>query len=1279
MATIAGSPPGPIPYDFAVGQSTNTLIRVRTLPMNLLEVVRATPGAAITWSANLITANAGAGQGVACYVTGIAADVFAFLNDDRTLKHYRTADIEATPVVWDTYTVYALSAQPETSFNRITAPGASVCFFTDSSGVTGTQVYLSHFNGAIWDVTPTAWGLGNQKLLIERAYYFSATQNQSYHSTLTSIAIGTDDYLLAFYAERPCDLFDEGIWTMRVSNAGTSSALWQQPERLFATTVPTNLKQSASNLTGAFLFGALPKFCKIGNEYWLLGSEYSQFAGQTVQHLAYWRSADGVNFSDRQYLAGTDFIHTNGLAYFTGVDLVFGQMLVVGTTAYLFGYDRTWTAQASFLTGADNGTLKHDASAHVMAWTLSQPGAGQAATANTTLTNGDHTYNTAATRTLVRRGARLTRKTGYVTPSGDELVTVSTELVDEVRQGVQVQGDTLTNTLEVTSRDYLKHLLDWSPDLYYEFNSGIQLSIGSAAVAGFNDLTGVVALNGTFTTANGILYPGLLDTSSSFPDNFCIVNTGQLTHDGILEVRFSHNGAWKTDGTDYFGVAFGVQDNQHYYAYLYNKEKSPNENKWYLYQASTPTSGTNVVTYTAIGTGYSAYYSPAPINYWLRLQVYHNRVAIYSSPLERAGWSPLLSTTTAITPRAGYMGIIGRGHLTAPQKQGPTTFTGEFDQGVWLNDVNPIRLGKRMDYAVRIQAQMTGFLRGVSMLMDRSAVGSEYVPDMTVAVVADNGTDHTGPADLADPGNWLASTSVSVNELPILGPTAQWTNVLFTTSAEVTAGTYYWVWVHANGHMPLCYDNQAMCGDPMMLHYNTVGASIWPALYSYNTEGGANPNWYDFDDFDVDGVPNLCMFESLNDAGTSFSAMFFASSEPPKTLESIATAIAAKSGVLTMATDAQITDVFASDSLGADGGDYNWNNIQVGTWSVGSGVLTGTGPSASTYGYRRSNSTRGTLNDGVVECKIKLLSTTARAGILVRAANLPGLGLKAYALVINYELQAVDFIKITNTSPTLLYRSYALTPFPTNEWMDVTVACQAGYYTLYIDRVLMGAFFDNAYTVAGYVGLCINGGDTAGTVAQFDNFRVPDLGNIKPYFAVEARTSGKAALDRLIQKDRARYFARYDGALRLSRFRTRAVQDSYAHEILGSTRTDSDRYWFSHLQPEGNYFADRFSASLLDSDGRRFKHEDYTDAQTDSQAWADAELPLRLAEEMSVQYQIQVPANPCLEREDRVQVTNQEDGELNGDWIVNDIELEFRRDEGNVVFDESVALRRYVS
>jgi hypothetical protein len=128
-------------------------------------------------------------------------------------------------------------------------------------------------------------------------------------------------------------------------------------------------------------------------------------------------------------------------------------------------------------------------------------------------------------------------------------------------------------------------------------------------------------------------------------------------------------------------------------------------------------------------------------------------------------------------------------------------------------------------------------------------------------------------------------------------------------------------------------------------------------------------------------------------------------------------------------------------------------------------------------------------------------------------------------------------------------------------------------------------------------------------------------------------------------------------------------------------KTDSDRYWASHIRPEGDRFADRFEPVLLDSDGRRFRKEDYTDAYTDEQAYDDAAVPLRAARERTAQYEMTSVAVPAMELEDVIALTNPLDGTSAGQYIVNDRTLTFNltEDAGDeLVFSQVVGLRAFV-
>ena len=1386
-------------YEFRVQiTGDGNFLRVRTLANNLIDVAYATPATTLTWTTVPAASynggavfSAKAGAGIALYVNGSAVDMFWLDSDGVSIRTSHSTDNGHS---WGAKVlVTTLFVQPSTTLVRFSAPAANILFGTGSAGGTGTSIWYSTFNGTSWSAK-AFWDLSNSTLGIEAPLNLFGLG--AYNSTLDVIQVGAN-YLFTFYGGSPRGETDSGIWTLMAYPNGSGGFSWGELKNVYVSSLSSPQLQNGGSSQLAGLFCALPALQSIGGQYWLTAIQSSYFGGVNSAFLAFWISSDGVHWAERQYLMGysSDPAQQTGVCQYSNggavnyaaTDFMYGKVLVSGMNFFVFGYDKAFVCPATSLCGVTNPARQLDISAAVPQYSISEPPAGQAVSATLQLLNPVSQYNN---HPLLLDGARVVQKMGY----GADLVQVQVANIDEVDQEteINVNGD-LKNVLPIKTLDYIDKLAKWKADLYYEFASGLRMNLSQ-----INDLTAFSVMNGTFFATGGVLHPGALDATANVPDNLLILANQARTRDGFLEIPFqlanaiSHNGI-----NDYVGIALQVKDNQNYYAVLYNRTSG----KFSLVQAAPSAPGAAQIVAYGADLAVSAAIALAPNGtYWMRVQQWHNSVAVYWASglgqvqptaistaaggslaasttyyykitgidaltgeesigsieisatttttnksmvlnwaaLPGAGAYNIYRTTTAgvysansflaslgnvttwtdtgangfgagtppVTPlnqrhvwqlafnytglpsNAAYWGIVCTGTLTnsAPIGESNQLQNADLNYYQTLNEPdytqNPLGPGQRIDCFVRVLNPGTGVLRSLAAVIDRYASAVPYIPDVIISLVADNGAG-TAPASLNNPANILFSATLFAPAIPVyLSALVPWSTLPATTIVNLSPNTYYWIWIHSTGNMGVTNGRLTGGAVPAQLLYTpgAIAQNNYPSLIIYNgtLTSFANLN-------DTQAAFLAVIYTAVQASGFTVQGLNFGSSEPQYALEFIATDLAVKAGMNGVTLDSTLSDSFsgALDS-GSDSATvaHNWFSGMVGTFTAGSGYLAGQGPGASAYGFLRSNLYRGVIGDTLIDVDMTLLGSTVQAGLLFRASGDPSQStLSGYYLEFapNSPYSRIVLYSIANNALTKLGESICLIPLPINQTFHVTVSENAGYHSVYINEALCASFFDLRITANGYVGFAAYGNLSGGAVARWDNYRVPDIMATTPYFAIEAYKTGKENLDRLLGKERYLYYARFDGSLRLSRFMNRAPVDTYTSTMMQTTKTLSGRYWRSHLRPQGTYYADLFDSVLLDQRGRRFEYQNYSDAFTDAQAYADGATAIRKMRELGSQYLLVAAAVPAAEREDRVTITNPLDG-VAADYILNDLTFDVNVNvDGTFTFDERVGLRAFIS
>jgi len=645
----------------------------------------------------------------------------------------------------------------------------------------------------------------------------------------------------------------------------------------------------------------------------------------------------------------------------------------------------------------------------------------------------------------------------------------------------------------------------------------------------------------------------------------------------------------------------------------------------------------------------------------------------------RKVWQKVIDYS-GVSTDGGLWGIIDTGAISDSDPVGETRGPTSGQQWLTLNEpsttANPLGPGIREHGFIRITLSAPATLRSINARIWKyvdAPTNQLYKPPVALAIVKDNGAG-TQPADLSVGENILYSESQVTVAIPT-SITPDGTVITVRPLSLITLDPgLYWLWCSSTYNITPASLMDTL--NPNLLMGRAGGNSDYPTRCIYNNT---------LTGFVAVTNQSYLMWITLGVQTNGFSilALNFCSGGAQRTIEHIAHAIAARAGMNGVAVDNYLNDAFASLDIGADGSDYDWANNQTGAWAVGSGLLSGYHSTGTSYAFIRNNSSLGTRGDAPFYFDLKLVTDSVKAGALVRALGSPTDGtLSGYYFQFEpdsvSDVDKITLYSIANGILTKRGESPCLVPLPINQAFAVEIHQNGGNYTVYVNGALCAFFSDATITQDGYFGFGAYGNSGGGAVAYFDNARVPDMGGIKPQFAIEAYSSGKQALDRLIGKERIKYFARYDGALRIGRFIRRAVVDTYNARLFRTRRTTSGRYWKSHLRPQGQYyFADRWDAYLLANRGRRFGYENFTEAFTDAQAYADALYALRHLREMAFQYTLTSPAVPTAEIEDIVHVECARD-ETDQDMAIATHDIEFTLDDKRVTYSQTLTLRGFV-
>lgn len=785
------------------------------------------------------------------------------------------------------------------------------------------------------------WDLGTHDLGVDSPVTLPDGMT-SVASGVSAVALSANEHLVCFYANHFRSSFETGIWTMRVRDDGAGHLYWADPQRVFGSVAVDEVNSSTQ------LWCSFPRIETIGSEYWIFALECSKYAGHERYHLCYFRSKDGEHWTDRQYLAGASpdaQDQTLGLYQyddtpgggttstpFTREDLLGAYLVVNGLLVYLLAPGgAAFVTDATALVGVTNPAKTLDLTPYVSGWNLEQSAAPSPASGTTRFVRPPpDLFGLGGDDDILRRGARLTRRAGYRTSAGDELVQLSQEYIDTVQEVEGTPGPGAT----IQSRDALKLLSDYKADSYYEYDGPQQVRLKN-----FCDFSSLIVINGSFRINNGArLIAGDIEDGAGTPDNLAYLNFNADT-DGVAEIRFKQGVSWEHQ---YLGIAFNGEDENHYWAVLYNKK---NSGKFQLRKViPNPKKRSQVkLKYLAPVAESDAIELSPGTRYWLRVQVWHGHVqAFYST--DHIAWSKVIDYVSpqdtpgdeVVNADAGSFGVIGKSTLEQAAPLGQTSAkAGPFV----LADS-----GGTQDLAIRVQTDAyRAYLRKIAVLLAQEG----NPPPVTIGVLYDADDTGAAPADATDDENIMFAKRIRAEHFQDL-QMPQWVGVTVPNGVRIKGSNYVWIWIHSN---------ETPTGDQKWYWFseepteNTYGTD----LTRTSSDGGAT--WSSLGDTSQNLAAALIVDY---DHGTSrFSEMNAAHGPLPHTLQCVIADVTAKGGILETRTDdlpvgTEVGDVFLTADVVLSG---------VGSVSLrgASGYRVDLDPSDRTIGFYADSAELGTI------------------------------------------------------------------------------------------------------------------------------------------------------------------------------------------------------------------------------------------------------------------------------------------------------------------------------
>lgn len=1182
----------------AVLNADGDILRCRTLANNTLEIVYGTPLDVITWSSNTISVDAMAGAGVDLVIDG--ADAYVFWLDADGI-HFKTATSANSGHTWSAAsTVATIGAQGVGALPQLTAPNKDTLVFSDSTvgldddGNPLTALFITVRVAGVWN-TPSLWSLDGQPLGIEVP--IELPNGDSYPSNLSSVSLTSTKLALSFYANQLRETFENGVWLQQVANVDYAHATqhlhWALPQEIFQT-LPID---DNNNSTQAF--EAFPRLQVVGDEYWIVTLEVSEYAGHERYHLGFHRSVDGLVWSDRDYHQGAANDEQeaaycyNGGTPFQLTDLIYANLVVTPTRTYIVGYDKAFFCPSTILVGEDNPARKFDMTPYLISNTLNLPAAPTTATASYQMSNVPLNYDgtdilTAHRQVLIKHFAGF-----YDEDSAeDKLIEIGEFNIDTVTddtsngksdQSVQASDDTvLLNT--------------WKADTYYNYKSPAQ-----AAYDRFCDTIPFIKVQGNMdTSVGGNLKSDVVTVKDNFRDNIFALNI-QESGEGILTTRMRCSQTWTGN---HMGVAFqghdkgDGNDNKIFWAVMYNKTVGK-----FTLQAAVPRVNVNQVKLyhyrSPVQTSSTITLDPNT-SYYIRVAAYMNHVMAWYCA-DGINWVNVIDYTSPATPathvlpcRIGWWGLIGTCRMRPSGALGQRA-TADGQQDLSDGAFNPIIVARHVQLG-----DERSRLRRIAAAITAENNTDDPMPDGLLMLISG---DEFSPDDASDQDNVIYSGTPSslffnTHENP------SWVagNAVPNPVRPVFAANEH-VWVAASFDGTLITDQSYKWAS-----YNGGGAS----QTKVSTDGGAT--WADLADpnMNLAAVIEVEYLEGL----VKFHNMYFSTGETLRTYEDLIHAIAAKASVLEIVADSWL----AQSDLTLGGDNIYWQPTVF-----------------------------GTIGDLVLDVDV-VTSDTAR--IIVGSSTINAGDGNGYVIEIDSLGQLINFYAPSNL---LIGTSESLQYIPST--FHLTIGRLNDFLYVYLNQCLamIQPYVDSS--VAGYVGLdSVNTTwsnaripDLYQTVEQFDiEAKQSALDSLQALIATPA--AGTVA--------RVKFFINYEGKLRFGSFSRRRLVDTYEDTMFSTSKIQSSRYVISTLTASGNYYSRRSSPSVLDTDGYVYDERTITSARSDSDAYLAAEGEFLDADEKANTYTLKCIPIWAAEREDLIRVSNPID-KTSALFCINDISLDY--------------------
>ncbi len=1068
----------------------------------------------------------------------------------------------------------------------------------------------------------------------------------------------------------------------------------------------------------------------------LTGGNLNAPITKSTAHWVAYRSTDGVHWTDGLILAGTEGI-ANGywntfkadptVAYETAFqvnstqnDFANCKLLTTSSTGlgsgsrvFMAGYKKLWQLNngiTSLLTS--NATLyaanQIDLTSSTKNFSISLPNSG-AAQATVNIINrssntpgfddsfiyeaGDQFYLESGDEFLLedsttggvilpplnnsrilRHGGIIRIVAGYVVSAVQYGVTLFTGRIDELRQTTKLTlGGGAENSIQAVCKDLAIDNLDyWTTDAALEYSSSIQVWVPK-----ISDYGSIILSQGNWAlfAQNGFLLGQLPNPSGAativVPNLDILTTNTDRVADGIFDVKFSfQNSLTGITG----GAVFRYVDNLHFYHVVFNNSDN---NAWLLlhYNGST-TPDVLTAPLTKAGS------RPAAGEvWWMRIHLFQNKLVVSSRKDQTTPWNLVMSNSSGVSGNdltgrlntdTGFFGFATKSGTLIPSGLSNTEQTD-------TSNVILAYVGSPESDAVQfVTGAVGGFLNSYAVRFLRS----QNDPGGTISfyILQDDVTNPGFPVLIA-------------NQDPALAPA----NTVYSSTEIVDDG---WTTVNVNSttHVTLAPSTKYYIAFRCDFNFSDSDHSISIPLAS--TAGNGNA----YSDFGGGGIWFQIGFDAnftvtLSNTGGAVAVYGYAlySADLPKTLNDLTTEIAVKSGTLVTHPKYAINEDFSS------GFGTNWDTAgEKGTWTIVSGQAQGTNP-LNTYGFLRHRDVQ------VAECVMEFDMTigaggTDKAGCFIMqqtngAMNNPG----------NVQCYTIEFDAVSNK--VVIHACYQEEPaggaggniiFTSQPVLDLVAGFQyhvrvqhSGKFILvWLDdwlvasvreqtayRVVAGApspIDETPLRLPGYVGLLTySNGAPAGT---FDNFVITELKEVKDYFPINTNTNGNSAMQNLHRYDRVKAFGDYDGGLAWGYYDQLAASGDlpYTTTIKSGTKVSSNRYWYSHVSPFGDYNAHRYSGALLDQEGTRYAQQDYTDVRSDRSAFHAAAYPIRTFREVTDGYTFTAALNPGIQREDLITITNAMDG-TNGQYIVDAVQIEYDTSTNPAHADMTVTCRKFIS